>query len=222
MPADVAHFVRATEPIMAPTVRSPRSILVPDVAPDGRVTKHDEDTTVWLRSWYTLDSPMCIGRPKQWFRDDNNCLWYEFSSSKGNDPLFGHWWRMGKRKHHSRPPLKFRYVVCHYGRPFSWHWIEAVPIFGPKFPPLAHGPTPYGEPRGPVTGWQEMVLFTTVGSSSGSLTAQVHSFRARSVPPGLFNTTASAMPAVKERAECYSSAAADVRDFTGARELTFN
>ena len=143
MPADVAHYVRAAEPIMAPTVQSPRSILVPDVAPDGRVTKHDGDTTVWLRSWYTLDSLIRSERPVRW---------YEFSPSKSNDPLFGHLWRMGKRKDCSRPPLKFRYVVCHYGRPFSWHWIEAVPIFGPKFPPLAHGPTPYGEPRGPQDG----------------------------------------------------------------------
>jgi hypothetical protein len=74
------------------------------------------------------------------------------------------------------------------------------------------------QPHGPATGWQESVLFTTVGSSSGSLTAQVQSFRARSVHPGLFNTTVT--PAVKESAEGYSCTRVEVEDSTGAGELT--
>jgi hypothetical protein len=64
-----------------------------------------------------------------------------------------------------------------------------------------------------------MVLFTTAGSSPGSLTAEVHSFRARSVHPGLLNTTDSVTPAVKEGAECYSSAAVEVENLPDAREL---
>ena len=76
------------------------------------------------------------------------------------------------------------------------------------------------QPHGPATGWQESVLFTTVGSSSGSFTSQVHSFRARSVHLGPFNTKASDTTAVTESAECYSSAAADVEDLSGAGELT--
>ena len=64
-----------------------------------------------------------------------------------------------------------------------------------------------------------MVLFTTVGSNSGSLTAQVRGFRARSVHLMLFNAMASATPTVTERAECYSSAAVAVEDFPGAEEL---
>ncbi len=115
------------------------------------------------------------------------------------------------RERYSRPPPKFRYVVCHYGQPFSWHWIEAAPTFGPL---------PLGQQVQPATEWQEIVLFTTVGSSSGSFTAQVHSFRARSVHPGLFNTTASVPPVIIESAECYSSAAVEVEDFTGTGELT--
>jgi hypothetical protein len=110
--------------------------------------------------------------------------------------------------------VKFRYVICiicHYGHPFSWHWIEAAPTFGPMH---------CFQPHGPATGWQESVLFTTVGSSPGSFTSQVHSFRARSVHPGLFNTKASDTTAVTESAECYSSAAADVEDLSGAGELT--
>jgi hypothetical protein len=87
-------------------------MMPPDVAHDGPVAKHDGDTPVsrWLRTWYTLDSLIRSERPVRW---------YEFSPSKSNDPLYGHLWRMGKRTHCSRPPLKFRYVVCHYGQPFS-------------------------------------------------------------------------------------------------------
>ena len=64
------------------------------------------------------------------------------------------------------------------------------------------------------------MLFTTVGSNSGSLTAQVHSFRASSVHPGLFNTTAQVSPAIIESAECYNRKTVEVEDFTGAGELT--
>jgi len=152
---------------------------------------------VWLRSWHTVDCP--ISR--------SHCptvLWYDFRPSV-------HAGHMQKRERYSRPPPKFRLVICHYGQPFSWHWIEAAPTFGPVH---------CFQPHGPATGWQESVLFTTVGSSSGSFTSQVHSFRARSVHLGLFNTKASDTTAVTESAECYSSAAADVEDLSGAGELT--
>ena len=152
---------------------------------------------VWLRSWHTVDCPT----------SHSHCptlLWYNFLPSSHADQMY-------RQDHYSRPPPKFRYVICHYGQPFSWHWIEAAPSFGPMH---------CFQPHGPATGWQESVLFTTVGSSSGSFTSQVHSFRARSVHLGLFNTKASDTTAVTESAECYSSAAADVEDLSGAGELT--
>ncbi len=78
---------------MMPTTVSQAYTMPPHVAPAGRVTKHEGDTTVWLRTWYTLDSLIRSERPVRW---------YEFSPSKSNDPLFGHLWHMGKRKHYSR------------------------------------------------------------------------------------------------------------------------
>ena len=170
---------------------------------------------VWLRSWYTVDFPTHA-------RPDLNptVLWYHFrppsmesqSFAPHSDWLVRNEQIMSEtRARYSRPPPKFRYVVCHYGQPFSWHWIEAAPTFGPMY---------HFKPYGPATGWQESVLFTIVGSSSGSFTAQGHSFRARSVHPGLFNTTASVPPAIIESAEYYSSASVEVEDFTGAGELT--
>ena len=170
---------------------------------------------VWLRSWYTVDFPISRAH-----FDEPTVLWYHFLPPSLKSQSFGphsDWHvRMEQimsetRARYSRPPPKFRYVVCHYGQPFSWHWIEAAPTFGPMH---------YLKPYGPATGWQESVLFTTVGSSSGSFTAQGHSFRARSVHPGLFNTTASVPPAIIESAEYYSSASVEVEDFTGAGELT--
>jgi hypothetical protein len=152
---------------------------------------------VWLRSWHTVDCPT----------SHSHCptlRWYNFSPSSHADQMY-------RQDHYSRPPPKFRYVICHYGQPFSWHWIEAAPSFGPMH---------CSQPHGPATGWQESVLFTTVGSSSGSLTAQVHSFRARSVHPGLFSTTAQVSPAIIQSAEVYRSTTVEVEDFTGAGELT--
>ena len=72
---------------------------------------------VWLRSWHTVDFP--ISR--------SHCptvLWYDFLPSRFTTPPFG---QMLKRDRYSRPPIKFRYVICHYGQPFSWHWFEAAP-----------------------------------------------------------------------------------------------
>jgi hypothetical protein len=152
---------------------------------------------VWLRSWHTVDCPT----------SHSHCptlLWYNFLPSSHADQMY-------RQDHYSRPPPKFRYVICHYGQPFSWHWIEAAPSFGPMH---------CFQPHGPATGWQESVLFTTVGSSSGSLTAQVQSFRARSVHPGLFSTTAQVSPAIIQSAEVYRSTTVEVEDFTGAGELT--
>jgi hypothetical protein len=148
---------------------------------------------VWLRSWHTVDCPT----------SHSHCptlLWYNFLPSSHADQMY-------RQDHYSRPPPKFRYVICHYGQPFSWHWIEAAPTFGPKC-------------RWQATEWQEVVLFTTVGSSSGSLTAQVQSFRARSVHPGLFSTTAQVSPAIIQSADVYRSKTVEVEDFTGAGELT--
>ena len=152
---------------------------------------------VWLRSWHTVDCPT----------SHSHCptlLWYNFLPSSHADQMY-------RQDHYSRPPPKFRYVICHYGQPFSWHWIEAAPSFGPMH---------CFQPHGPATGWQESVLFTTVGSSSGSLTAQVQSFRARSVHPGRFSTTAQVSPAVIQSAEVHRSTTVEVEDFTGAGELT--
>jgi hypothetical protein len=153
---------------------------------------------VMLRSWHTVDRP--ISRP--------HCptvLWYE-----SWPPPWHPTWAFGKvqrQDRYSHPPPKFRYVICHYGQPFSWHWIEAAPTFGPSHRLLA-------------TGWQERLLFTTVGSSSGSLTTQVHSFRAGSVHPGLFNTTAQVSPAIIASADSCRCTTVDVEEFTGAGELT--
>jgi hypothetical protein len=96
---------------------------------------------MWLRSRHTVDFP--ISR--------SHCptvLWYDFLPSRFTTQPFG---QMLNRDRYSRPPPKFRYVVCHYGQPFSWHWIEAAPTFGP---------THYVQPHGPATEWHEMVLFT--------------------------------------------------------------
>ena len=87
---------------------------------------------VWLRSWHTVDFP--ISR--------SHCptvLWYDFLPSRSTTPPFG---QMLKRDRYSRPPIKFRYVICHYGQPFSWHWIESAPT---------SGPTHYFQPHGPAT-----------------------------------------------------------------------
>ena len=76
---------------------------------------------VWLRSWHTVDCP--ISR--------SHCptvLWYDFWLSM-------HPWSFGQMKrqdYYSQPSPKFRYLVCHYGQPFSRHWIEAAPTFGPS------------------------------------------------------------------------------------------
>ena len=156
---------------------------------------------VMLRSWHTVDCP--ISRPH-----GPTVLWYEFWP-----PPWHPTWAFGtvqRQERYSQPPPKFRCVVCHYGQPFSWHLLEAAPTFGPLH-------------RRPVAGsteWQERRLFTNVGSSSGSLTAQVQSFRARSVHPGLFSTTAQVSPAIIQSAEVYRSTTVEVEDFTGAGELT--
>lgn len=155
---------------------------------------------VWLRSWHTVDFP--ISR--------SHCptvLWYDFLPSRFTTPPFG---QMLKRDRYSRPPIKFRYVICHYGQPFSWHWIEAAPT---------SGPTHYFQPHGPATEWQETVLFTIVGSSPGSSTTAVHSFNASPTHPKPFTTMVSVTPAAGESAEYYSSKEVEVADFPG--ELTY-
>jgi hypothetical protein len=76
-----------------------------------------------LRSWHTADRP--ISRP--------HCptvLWYEFWPPSWHPTRpFG---KAQRQDRYSLPPPKFRYVVCHYGQPFSWHWIEAAQTFGPS------------------------------------------------------------------------------------------
>jgi hypothetical protein len=156
---------------------------------------------VWLRSWHTVDSP--ISR--------SHCptvLWYDFSPSRSTTPPFG---QMLMRDRYSRPPIKLRYVICHYGQPFSWHWIEAAPT---------SGPTHYFQPHGPATEWQETVLFTTVGSSPGPSAAAVHSFNTSPTHPKPFTTMVSVTHAAGESAEYYSSKEVEVADFPGAEELT--
>jgi hypothetical protein len=70
---------------------------------------------VWLKSWHTVDCPI----------SHSHCptvLWYDFwPPSRHPTRPFG---EVQRRDRYSRPPPKFRYVVCHYGQPFSWHWIE--------------------------------------------------------------------------------------------------
>ena len=156
---------------------------------------------VWLRSWHTVDFPISLSHCP-------TVLWYDFLPSRSTTPPFG---QMLKRDRYSRPPIKFRYVICHYGQPFSWHWIESAPT---------SGPTHYFQPHGPATEWQETVLFTTVGSSPGPSTAAVHSFNTSPTHPKPFTTMVSVTPAAGESAEYYSSKEVEVADFPGAEELT--
>ena len=99
---------------------------------------------VWLRMWLTENSPVRADSPR----------WYQCRQLSDKYPPYG---QVKRVSYCSRPPPKLRCVLCHYGQPNSWHWIEATPAFGPGR---------YGFQE---TEWQETVLFTTAGSCQGTI-----------------------------------------------------
>jgi hypothetical protein len=99
---------------------------------------------VWLRMWLIENNPVRADSPR----------WYQFRQLSDKYPPYG---QVKRASYCSRPPPKLRCVLCHYGQPNSWHWIEATPAFGPGR---------YGSQE---TEWQETVLFTTAGSCQGSI-----------------------------------------------------
>jgi hypothetical protein len=62
MPTDVAHYGRATEPVMAPTVLSPRSILV-HCALARSENGAPVPAHVWLALQPNLRTPVLCGKP---------------------------------------------------------------------------------------------------------------------------------------------------------------
>ena len=115
----------------------------------------------WLRTWQSSTAPAVIWNTR--FCEGKTvliryCRWQELRP-EGTPlifPLYDDVPPPGTQRYTlrlGRPPLKARFVLCHYEQPHSWHEIAATVTANEVS----------------WTQWQEAVISTTVGSCQGSI-----------------------------------------------------
>ena len=116
----------------------------------------------WLRTWTQPCGPvLCNGMPwrfpfLEWRVAQNRAQWDDDSCYWRNEPAhpISH-----------RPPLRMRFVVCHYPEMHAWHTVVAEPTYLPQIRQYWRRGHAY---EGDFTEFAERVECTNTGSCQGS------------------------------------------------------